>query len=116
MRDVVLQRDVDVLPDWQVLEHRRRLHLDAHAALHALVRQFAGHVGAIEMDVTGGRRIHADDEPEERALARAVRADQAVDVAVFDLKSDVGHGSKAAEGFRRPGGDEKSGHGAYSPG
>ena len=116
MRHVMLQRDVDVLPDRQFLEHRRGLHLDAHAALHALVGQFARDVGAIKMDVTGGRRIHADDEPKERALASAVRADQAVNVAIFDFQGHVRHGSKAAEGFRGAGGDKQSGHCATRPG
>jgi hypothetical protein len=114
--DVVLERDMDVLSDGQFLEYRRRLHLDAHAPLDALIWQLARNIGAVEMDVAGGRRIHADDEPKERALARAVRTDQAVDVASFDLKGDVRDSGEAAKGFRGARGYEKGGHRAYSPG
>ena len=53
-----------------------------------LARQ-AGDLLACEADRAGGRRVHAGDAVEDRALARAVRADQAEDLALVDVERDT---------------------------
>ena len=93
----MLQGDVQVLPHRQRLEHARGLHLDAHALLHARERACRASRRAAEADVAAERRVGADDQLEQRALAGAVRADQAVDLACSTARSTSVDGEKATE-------------------
>ncbi|MCY1300659.1 hypothetical protein D9M70_502360 [compost metagenome] len=69
--------------DQQVLEHAHlhermgNLVRAADAALAALEHRLAGHIGAGEGDLAAIRGHTAGDQVEQRALARAVRADDA---------------------------------------
>ena len=64
---------------------------------HARMRRQIGNVGAIEDDAAGGRRKQAADEIDDRALARAVGADEAEDFAARDRQIDAVDRANAAE-------------------
>src|SRR5437879_1585749 len=90
IRKTLLQRDLNILPDRQLLEHARRLHLDAHAALHPRKGPLFGDIDGVEQDRAPGRRIKTDNQLEQRALPGSVRANQTVNLAGIDRQIDVG--------------------------
>ena len=96
-REPVLQRDDQVLAHRQLGEDTGHLHLDAHAPADARGGVQLRDVLAAEADGAGGRRIAAQDEPEEGALARAVRPDQAVQLAFLHRERQVVDRLEAAE-------------------
>ena len=65
--------------------------------LRDLMHRGRGVVLAVEFEVAGVGRVEPGDHVEERSLARAVRADQAVDLPFLDLGADVGQRLQAAE-------------------
>src|SRR5258707_1269986 len=84
------------------LEHRRIAHhlLGGAARDHlAVVRAQAMDRLALEDDLPGIGRVYAGDHVEDGGLAGAVRADQAVDVALGNLERRVVHRAQAAERF-----------------
>jgi hypothetical protein len=58
---------------------------------------------------SGGGRIHARDAVECRAFARAIRPDEAKNLALLDIERDVRYGSEAVEHLRQAG-DGEEGH------
>src|SRR5690606_26470327 len=68
---------------------------EAHAA--DMRRAFAGDILAKEHEVARGRRNEPADQVEGRALAGAVRADQAEDLAVIKLEAEVRDCGQPAE-------------------
>jgi hypothetical protein len=87
--DVLERRHVE--EDLQVLEGAR------DAASRALGGRALRHVLACEHDPAGGRRVDAVDQVEQRRLARAIRADDRVDLALRDREVELRHGGDAAE-------------------
>src|SRR5260370_7073422 len=67
------------------------------------VRRVPSSLGPAKADRAVIRRQLARDHVEDRALARAVRPDQAEDLAFFDLERDVVDGGEAAEALDQPG-------------
>ena len=77
----MLQGDLEILGDAERLEYARHLEFDADAAPDSIVRLEPGDIVPVVEDLSARRRILAEDEAEERALAGAVRADEAVEFA-----------------------------------
>ena len=59
----------------------------ADALVADAVRRQPADLRALEADRAGGRRVEPGDAVEDRALARAVRADQAEDLALLDRRT-----------------------------
>src|SRR5882757_5901233 len=83
-----LQRDFEVLAHRQALEHAGHLELDGKAAMDAGERFQRRDVLAGKIDVAAAGAMFAEDQPEQRALAGAVRTDQAMDLALFEREVD----------------------------
>ena len=86
----------------QPAERPRDLEGAADAAIDDAVRRAARDLVALEADRARGRRQRAGEHVEDRALARAVRADQAEDLALLDLERHVVDGGEAAEALDQP--------------
>ena len=69
-----------------------------------------GDVAAVVENLAARRLIFAEDQAEERALACAVRADQAVKLARLEHKVDVGGDLEAAEALVELAGLEQRHH------
>ena len=82
-------RDVEVLPDGEVLEELKGLERPAEAARHPLVGAQAAQRAAVEGDVPLRVRQEPADGLDERGLAGPVRADEAEDLALADVKGDA---------------------------
>ena len=67
------------------------------AAPRNLVRTQAVDAFAFEMNLAGSRLVNAGQQIEDRSLARAVRSDQAVDLAALDLHVQLVDGDQTAE-------------------
>ena len=67
-------------------------------ALRRVERQ---HRLAVDLDLAGGRRVHPGDRLDQRRLAAAVLADEAVHLAAAHLPVDVGQRVHAAEALAR---------------
>ena len=63
------------------------------------MRRQIGNIGAAKQDTAAGQRKEPADQIDDRALARAVRADQAEDLALGHLEGNVIDGGEAAERF-----------------
>ena len=72
----------------------------ADAVAHDLGRRAPGQIDAIEQDLAGIRLQRAGDQIEERALARAIGADDGGQRTVGEIERDVVGRLDAAEGFR----------------
>ena len=107
---MMLERDLEVLPHAQRLEDAGHLKLDADAAPDPVVRLELRDVAAVVEDLPARRLILAEDQAEERALACAVRADQAVKLAGLERKVDVGGDLEAAEALVELAGLEERHH------
>jgi hypothetical protein len=88
----------------------RDLERASDAKLHALMRGEMRDVAAVEHDRAGLGANQPDDEIEQRALSRAVRADDAKAFTGPDFKSDVVGDLDGAEALAQPS-DAKAGHG-----
>src|SRR3981189_1383144 len=95
--EVVLKRDFEVLARAQGLEDAGHLKLDAHAASNPFERLQRGYVSPGVEDASAGRRVLAEDQAEQGALAGAVRPDQAMYLAVVERKIDVCRNVQAAK-------------------
>src|SRR5258706_3682874 len=111
--EMVLKRDFEVVACAQRLEDPRHLELDADAAPDALERLQRGNVSSSVEDASAGRRMLAQDQAEQRALAGAVWSDQAMNLAILKRKIDVGCDVQAAQMFVETAGFE-NGHQADS--
>ena len=78
---MVLERDLQILAHAERGEDAGHLELDAHAAADALERLERGDVLAGEEDLPARWLVLAEDQAEEGALAGAIGADEAVDLA-----------------------------------
>src|SRR5579871_2212993 len=94
---MMLERDLEILPHAERLEDAGHLKFDADAAPDSLMRLEMRDVAAVVDDLSACRLILAEDQAEERALACAVRSDQAVKLAGLEHKVDVGGDLEAAE-------------------
>jgi hypothetical protein len=75
------QPDAELVPVEPERDHvpdpQRRVRLDAQLLRHVADRGVAGRSrGAVEEHLAGGYRLEAEDDAEERGLARSVRADK----------------------------------------
>ena len=68
-----------------------------HARRQHPVRRGAGDVAILEDDPSAGDRYDTADQIDRGALARAVGADQAEDLALFDFEVELVDGMDAAE-------------------
>ena len=86
----------DVGDEREVLQARHEVvdvGVVGHVGAEALRRDgVGGDVDARHADAAAVDGLHAHDRADERGLARAVMADEAVDVAGFDGKGEVAHG------------------------
>src|SRR5690606_21407973 len=94
---VCAYREVHALVHAQPLEDARHLRLDADAAPRDLVALQADDRFAEELDGSGRRPQLSGERLEQRALAGAVRSDQAQQLAVAYLQVDAVDGDDAAE-------------------
>ena len=95
-------RDPEILPDRQLPEQTNVLERSRDPQRHPRMRRPIGDVGAVEDDAAGGRRKQAADEIDDRALARAVRADEAENFAARDRQIDAIDRADAAEMLGEP--------------
>ena len=91
-----------MLAHGEPVEEVRHLRLDADAAPGDGVRVVAGDVLAMEQDAPGGWLQLAGEQLEERALARAVGADEAAQLSLGQAEVHVANGLDAAEPDRQP--------------
>ena len=89
--------DHDVFRNAHVLERDRDLEAASHAEAGVLFGRGAGDVVALEADGAGGGREVAGDAVEEGALAGAVGADEADDVALRHGQAGAVDGAEGAE-------------------
>src|SRR5260221_5231507 len=92
-----LQCDFEVLADRQTPKHARHLELDRQAAVNARERFQRRDILASEEDIAAARMVLSQNQPEQRALAGAVGADQAMDFAGFEREIDRVGDVQAAE-------------------
>src|SRR3989475_11010573 len=83
----------------QVGERAEVLERAGNACGGHLVRLQAGQVAPVEQERAGVWRVKPRQHVEERGLARAVRADQAENLAAADGKRDLGKRLQAAKVF-----------------
>ena len=93
----VIAGEHDVVEQRQAAERPGDLEGAADPLVDDAVRRSAGDLAPVKADRAGGRRQGAGEQVEDRALARAVWADQAEDFALIDLERDVVDRSEAAE-------------------
>jgi hypothetical protein len=58
-----------------------------------------GQIGAVEHDPAGGRQLKTGDQPQQRGLAAAGRAEEADELALRKIEIDIGDGRDMAEGL-----------------
>jgi hypothetical protein len=87
----------DVVAHGHVLEGRVVLEHEADAAL---LRRDARDVVAVDLDRPRVGGLQAADDPQQRRLARATRAEQRGQRAVGDLERDVVQGDEVTEALR----------------
>ena len=87
----------DVLDDAHVQEETQRLERPRDTALADLVRLEADEALSFQEDVAGVRPVDARDQVEERRLPRAVRPDDADDLAPIDVDVEVCDDGATAE-------------------
>src|ERR1700722_8369820 len=95
--EMMLERNLEVLPDAQRFEDTGNLKFDADAAPDSVVRLKLRDVAAVVEYLAARRLIFTEDQPEERTLACAIRSDQAVKLTGLEHKVDVGGDLEAAE-------------------
>ena len=83
------QRQLDVLEHGLAMERPRMLKDDADAGAGDAMRRPAGDVDAIDPHRAGIGPFDAHDELHDRRFARAVRPDEAEDLARGDIEADV---------------------------
>src|SRR5262249_51078184 len=94
---MALQGDDQVLPDRQFGKDPGDLHLHTHPAADAGRGLQLRDVLASEAHGSGARRIAPEDEAEERALARAIGPNEAMQLAFLDRERQVVDRLEAAE-------------------
>ena len=91
-----LQREGDVLRHRHV--RIERVGLEHHGEL-ALGRRLAGHVAAVDVDRAAAGVLQPGDQPQQRGLAAARRADEDDELAVLDVEVDVRDDDRRPEGL-----------------
>jgi hypothetical protein len=95
-------RQHHVLEQGEPLERPRDLEGAADAAIDDAMRGQSRNLAALEHDRARRRGERAGEHVEDRALARAVGADQAEYLALIDLERHVGDGRETAETLVQP--------------
>jgi hypothetical protein len=90
-------RQPQVLAHPKSVKHIRHLILYTDAKPTDLVCLRSADLSALEKDLAGGGPHLASQHFEERALAGAVRPDQAAKLPTFQLEVDARHGPHASE-------------------
>ena len=90
-------RGLDVLPDGELREQPDVLERAREPELRDPVRRASADLLVAEDDASAGRRVDARHDVQERGLARAVRPDQAEDLAVAHLDVDAGERGESLE-------------------
>ena len=95
-----------MLADHDVLQHR---HLRKQPQFEVRITPSPamrcgshGNLGAVEEHVTRLRRCRAGDDVQQRGLARAIRPDQADNLARADIEGDLIQHGKPAVALRQP--------------
>ena len=99
---LTLSGDQHVLQHRQPREHARQLEGATDAEPEHTVRRAVGDVLAPQADLALLHALITGDDVEERRLARAVRADQAVDLTLVDLECTTVQRLDAAVGLDHP--------------
>src|ERR1700722_1242700 len=107
---MMLESDLEILHHAQRLKDAGHLKFDADAAPDSVGRRQLPEVPAIIEDLPARRLILAKDQAEERALACAVRSDQAVKLARLKHKVHVRGDLEAAEALVELAGLEERHH------
>ncbi len=92
-------RVLEVLPHSQLREDGRDLERAANSGPRDHMRRLARDVAAVEGDLARRGLQLAGEKVEERRLARAVRTDDGVTVALLDLEAHVLDRAQPAEAF-----------------
>jgi len=95
-------RQRHVLQHGELVERPRDLEGAADAGVADGVGRLAGDVAPVERDAPARWHIMPGDAVEGGALARAVGADEAQDLAALHLETHAGHGGEAAEDLAQP--------------
>src|SRR5688572_5938122 len=90
-------RGDDVLEDGHARKQPDVLKRPRYSEPRYLVRLQSVHTRAHDTDVARRRLIHAGQEIEDRGLARAVRADETVDLTLTNVHIQLVHRDKTAE-------------------
>ena len=98
----VISGQGDILEDAEPVKRPRDLEGAADAAVDDAVRGHARDLGAVEQDRSRRRHQRARQHVEDRALAGAVRADQAENFALLDPERHVVDSGEAAEALHQP--------------
>jgi hypothetical protein len=93
-------REHHVLEEREPAKRPWDLERAADAEVDDPVRRLAGDLATLEADRPRVRREGAREHVEDRALAGAVRADQAEDLALLDPERHAVDGGEAAEALR----------------
>ena len=99
-RRVALVAERDVLGDRERLDEAEVLVHHPHAARERVARRAQLHGLAVQLERPLVRAVEARDDVRERALARAVLAEQRVHLAGVDLEIDAGVRDDAGEALR----------------
>ena len=92
-----LRGEPHVLEHGQQREDARHLERPPQARARAPERRLPGDVAPAQLDRPGGRPVQPREQVEERRLARAVRADDAEQLALGNLERDIGDDLCAAD-------------------
>ena len=98
----VISGERHVLEDAEAVKRPRDLEGAADAAVDDAVRGDARDLRAVEQDRSGRRHQRARQHVEDRALAGAVRADQAENLALLDPERYVVNSGEAAKTLHQP--------------
>ena len=108
-----MHADQDVVDDGLVLEHREVLEGAGNAKARQRMGRELREIPPVKKDLAGGWPEHCADQVEECRLAGAVRADQAANLAGFDLEAHILDGGQAAEAFGDANDIEKRAHDSH---
>jgi len=97
VNNLVVQADLDVIQNCHIIKQADVLERAGNARLADGFRGGTGNIVAIQHNVALGGLIHTGQHIEHGGFARAVGADQAIQMAFFDFKVQLRNGLQAAE-------------------
>ena len=97
VNNLVVQADLDVIQNCHIIKQADVLERAGNASMDDLMRFFAVHPLAAEVERTLGGFVDAGNEVENRRLARAVGADEPDQLGLANFHVEVIHSLQAAE-------------------